>query len=586
MSDSDEKREPWEHVDFVTVTHTLNNDSPSSDDARRPTDATAVSTSFGTELGRASSNAFQTHLGQSLYETKSANYAERGMSFLTAIKLYPKAMAWSACLSLTIVMEGYGNALINSFFAFPQFQKDFGVGTSNWGYQIKVPWQTGLTSGAVSGEIIGLLFNGLFTDRIGYRKTILISIISFACFVFIAFFAINKEMLLAAQILVGIPWGVFQTLTTTYAAECLPTALRAYLTSSVNMCWLVGQVISLGVVRGFINVDNSWAYRTPFALQWVFAVPLAIVIAFAPESPWWLIRKERIKDARKVLLRLTRRNMEGFNVDETITMMRQTSAMERLTPGQNDDTSYLDCFKGTDLRRTEICCVVWMIQNLCGGALTGYAVYFFVQAGFTSERALDLSVGMYGLAIVAGIISWVLMRYFGRRTLYLAGCGGCMVVLLIGGAVGSGSYTDGVKWTMGGVIILLTFIYDLTIGPVCYSLVAEIPSARLRSKTVVLARVAYNICSITSNVLLPKMLSPVAWDWRGKACYLWAGTALLCLVWCWFRLPEPKGLTYLELNVFFSKKIDARKFSKLQANLNSRGYFEIGNPDAHMAWTT
>ena len=35
--------------------------------------------------------------------------------------------------------------------------------------------------------------------------------------------------------------GVFQTLSTTYAAEVMPVALRAYLTSNVNMCWLIGQ---------------------------------------------------------------------------------------------------------------------------------------------------------------------------------------------------------------------------------------------------------------------------------------------------------------------------------------------------------
>ena len=45
-------------------------------------------------------------------------------------------------------------------------------------------------------------------------------------------------MLLAGEILCGIPWGVFQTITTAYAAEVTPVALRPFLTTYVNLCWV------------------------------------------------------------------------------------------------------------------------------------------------------------------------------------------------------------------------------------------------------------------------------------------------------------------------------------------------------------
>lgn len=53
------------------------------------------------------------------------------------------------------------------------------------------------------------------------------------CFIFIPFFAQNLATLLAGEILQGIPWGVFQTMTTAYASEVCPVALRAYLTTYV-----------------------------------------------------------------------------------------------------------------------------------------------------------------------------------------------------------------------------------------------------------------------------------------------------------------------------------------------------------------
>lgn len=111
-----------------------------------------------------------------------------------------------------------------------------------------------------------------------------------------------------------------------------------------------------------VDRNDEWAYRIPYALQWMWPVPLIIGVAFAPESPWWLVRRGRIAEAKKSLLRLTSLNREtDFDADETIAMMTHTTALEeKITTG----ASYLDCFKGTDLRRTEIVCMVCSILGL------------------------------------------------------------------------------------------------------------------------------------------------------------------------------------------------------------------------------
>ena len=85
-------------------------------------------------------------------------------------------------------------------------------------------------------------------------------------------------------------------------------------------------------------------------------------------------------------------------------------------------------------------------------------------------------------------------------------------------------------------------------------------------KTVVLARNAYNIASIVANELNPPILNPSAWNLRGKGGFVWCGFCFLCLVWSYFRLPEPKGLSPAELDVLFERRISARKFSKFTAD--------------------
>lgn len=368
--------------------------------------------------------------------------------------------------------------------------------------------------------------------------------------------------------------GVFQTLSTTYAAEVMPVTLRAYLTSNVNMCWLIGQLCGVGVIRGLIHNESKWSYRIPFGLQWAFSLPILIGVLFAPESPWWLVRHEKIGEAKNSLLRLTTKSADpDFNADETVAMMQHTNEVEKYLNGGG--ISYLDCFKGTDLRRTEICCMVWCTQALCGSSMTGYAAYFYEQAGFNTANSFNLAVGMYGGAICAGVLAWVGMRRLGRRTLYLGGLVLSLIILSVTGCIGILKETNRTSWALGSMLIVLTAVYDFTVGPVCYVLVAEIPSSRLRVKTVVLARVAYNIISIITNVITPRMLNPSAWDWKGKSCFLFAGTTLVCLAWCWHRLPEPFGLTYMELDILFEKKAKASKFRQFQVNLASTGYFSL-----------
>jgi SP family general alpha glucoside:H+ symporter-like MFS transporter len=118
-------------------------------------------------------------------------------------------------------------------------------------------------------------------------------------FIFIPFFAQNLQTLLIGDILQGVPWGVFQTMTTAYASEVCPVALRAYLTTYVNLCWVFGQLIATGVLTSFLKRTDEWAYRSkwstfqttprayanaktivPFALQWMWPVPLLIGVLF------------------------------------------------------------------------------------------------------------------------------------------------------------------------------------------------------------------------------------------------------------------------------------------------------------------
>jgi MFS transporter, SP family, general alpha glucoside:H+ symporter len=164
---------------------------------------------------------------------KLATDKEHKMTLLQGIKLYPKAVGWSMLISLCIAMEGFDLCLLGVFFAMPQFTRKYGEQIADGSYQIPAPWQAGLSNGAVVGEIIGLTINGYVSEKFGYRYTVLACLTMITGFIAIFFTAQSVEVLQVAEILCGVPWGVFQTLTITYASEVCPVALRGYLTTWV-----------------------------------------------------------------------------------------------------------------------------------------------------------------------------------------------------------------------------------------------------------------------------------------------------------------------------------------------------------------
>ncbi|WEW58384.1 hypothetical protein PRK78_003852 [Emydomyces testavorans] len=499
---------------------------------------------------------------------KLATDKERKMTLLQGIKLYPKAVAWSLLISTCIVMEGYDISLVGNFYAFPQFNKKYGVQLADGSYQVPARWQAGLSNGAAVGEIIGLFINGWASERFGYRKTIMTCLAFLTAFISIFFTAQNVHSLLAAEILCGIPWGVFQTLTITYASEVCPVALRGYLTTYVNFCWGLGQLIGIGVIKSMLNREDEWAYRIPYGLQWMWPVPLFIGIAMAPESPWWLVRKGRVEDAKRSLLRLTSLNREtDFNADETIAMMVHTTALEeKITQG----ASYWDCFKGVNLRRTEIVCMVWAIQNLSGNSFSNYSTYFLQQAGLATKHAYSFAMGQYAINMVGVFGAWFLMTLgIGRRALYLYGLCGLCVMLLIMGFLGlvPRAHRDQGSLATGSMMIAWALIYQLSVGTVCYSLVSELSTRRLQIKTVVLGRNLYNIVAIICNVLTPYMLNPSAWDWGNYAGFFWGGICFLCIIYTFFRVPEPQGRSFAELDLLFERGVSARKFASTHVDV-------------------
>ncbi|WVF71044.1 hypothetical protein IAT40_005841 [Kwoniella sp. CBS 6097] len=470
---------------------------------------------------------------------------------------YKAGSWWSLTLSFALVMDGFYAITISSFYGQRQFQERFGeVLAPGQPKAISAAWQSGLHNGSSVGSIFGLVITSWAADKYGVRPCMLFFFIWLIAMNFISVFAVNLPMLLVGNTLASVGTGSFQTLTTTYASEVVPTVLRPYTTAWVCCAWGIGLTLSAGVIRACLGLNGDWAWRLPFALQWVWPPVLFIVTWFAPESPWNAVRRGRLDQARDALARLISNPTEE-DVDDNLAFIQHTTAMEKATTASS---TWWQCFKGTNLRRTEINIVTWVIQIFCGNGIVGYAVVFLQAAGFDDDQAFNLNIAIFACQIVGGVLSWWFMAKLGRATLYIGGQAGMFLCLVTIGVLGFVKQTDPVSLAVGILLIVSTLINLTTTGPVCYPIVAETPSGPLRNKTITIGRTGYLIAQILNNILTPRMISATEWNWAAKSGLFFAGTNLLLNIWSWFRLPETKGRTFGEIDLLFEHKVPARKF--------------------------
>lgn len=429
------------------------------------------------------------------------------------------------------------------------------------------------------GSLLGIFIASPLAARFGYQKATALMLVLSTLLVCIPIFAETVEVLMAGFLLQGVPWGVYQVISPAYASEVASLQLRPILTTWNNLCWVIGQLLASGVTKIFEGGKGDMSYRTPLTFHWFFCSALLIAVSFAPESPYWFLQKRRFDEARQAVRRLARKGSTD-RAEEKLALMQHTIQQEAsqdfldaaASPGNPHGLRgwlgrlQLGCIKGINRRRTEISSIAWLIQATCGASLISWAPKLFEAAGLPTSDALSVNIALPAAGIIGTLASWWLMRRAGRRIIYLLGL--ITMTVLLAGCGGSHYMPKVGGWATGGILVVYTAVYDLTIGPVCYSIVSEIPSIRYRTVTLAIARGIYLLAGVANHVLTPKMLGTeeTAWKWGARAAFLYAGCCLLGAIYTYYRLPETSGLSARELDILFRSKVSARRFSSAKAS--------------------
>lgn len=258
----------------------------------------------------------------------------------------------------------------------------------------------------------------------------------------------------------------------------------------------VGPFTATAIIDRTQDLNSHWAYKAVFTAQFGVAGIAAVLVWFVPESPVWLMRIGNDFKARRSLFRLG--YMQTLEVDTEITRIR--NALDKEIQDGGVCTSYLECFRRSDLRRTIISVMPLAIQALGGQFFFAFYFAYYTQlVGYSVHDSFHLQFIQYAFVIIANVCSWYLVEKLGRRALTIYGTLALTVVMILCGGLGIIGSPIAIKGTVA-TFILYGFFFNVGIGATGFTILCEVASYRLRGKTIALG---ISLQHLVSDLCLP-----------------------------------------------------------------------------------
>jgi MFS transporter, SP family, arabinose:H+ symporter len=387
-------------------------------------------------------------------------------------------------------------------------------------------------------------FGGWLSDRLGRKKTLLFAAGLFGVSAIGTALPRNIVEFNVFRILGGFGVGAACIVSPMYIAEVAPPAIRGRLVLLTQVANVVGEIFSY-LVAYYLSFSGNW--------RWMFGstvVPVACftgALLFVPESPRWLMQKNRGQEAFDILNRIDGEQSAHAEMTAIRASLVEKSCRlkDLLMPG---------------IRIALLIAIgLAVFQQLDGvTVLIFYAPVIMQQAGFpqASEAIrVTMIIGIWNLICTFAAV-WLIDRV-GRRPLLLYGTLG-----MAGGLTAMGIFFH--LHITGPVVPLVMMIavaaYVMSMAPVAWLIMSEIFPNHMRGKGMAVASTALWIASFGGNFLFPLITdySEKHYGSAASAFWLFAVVCLVTFVFCWWLVPETKGRSLEEIGQSWSAAADTR----------------------------
>ena len=428
-------------------------------------------------------------------------------------------------------------------------------------------------------SIFGALLSPIVTDRFGRRATFATAAVAFVVGCLGMATSSSFERLMVGRCIVGLGVGVGEAIDPMYIAEIAPTEIRGYLVSWAEAGVAVGVVLGfsssllmyaleeMGLFEAFedgiTNNDASSSYHTEWRIMLVLGtiLPTVMLILLAakviPESPRWLLAKDRETEARRVLETIyppshdDDDNNNNNSVDKIVHEIQDSLTLEQ-EAAQAVGWEGILCRPSPAVRRMLIVGVgISIIQQACGiDSIMFYLMFVIQESGIKSELGQIVALMLLGTVKLAFVVVGAkLFDRVGRRPLLLMSLVGCAASL----AFVSLMFASDSQVSKILIVVALGFylaFFSSGLGPGNWVVVSEVFATSIRAKAMMVAILPNRI---TATIMASTFLSLAdALTWPGFFLIL-AGVCLGGAVFLFVYLPETKGRSLEEMSLYFAE---------------------------------
>lgn len=383
-----------------------------------------------------------------------------------------------------------------------------------------------VTSVVLAGAVIGAAAGGTLADRLGRRKTVLLSAGIFAAGAIGTALSPSLPVLIAGRIVVGMGIGAASFTAPLYVSELAPPSVRGSLVSLNQLAVTIGIVVSYLVDFAFSDIQG---WRWMFGLAAIPALILGTGMFFLPDSPRWLVGRGKSNQAHKILKRIRVTNQvqdELGNIKES--EKKQTGKWAELLLPMVRPALIV----GVGLA---------ILQQVTGiNTVIYYAPTIFQAAGFKSANvAILATVGVGVVNVLMTMVAIWLVDRSGRRPLLLAGISGMILSLgVLGLAFQLPNLTAFLGWIAVGSLIVYVGSFAIGLGPVFWLLISEIYPLKIRGLAMSVATIANwgaNLLVALTFLTLIQVLG------RPGTFWLYGFLGVGAWLFAYFLVPETKG---------------------------------------------
>ena len=439
---------------------------------------------------------------------------------------------------------------------------------------------TVIQGAVVSCYELGCFFGALFAlfrgDRFGRKPIIMTGAVIIILGVLISVTTFRDHWALGqfviGRVITGLGNGLNTATIPIWQSEMSRAENRGRLVTFEGSMIAGGTLIAYWLDFGLSFVNSSIQWRFPVAFQIVFALLLLTGVTNLPESPRWLVSKNRKDEAMEVLSKLKGVSVDSNEVHAEITVVQD--AVQRFLQSQ---VGFKDLFSGgrtQHFQRMVIGASTQFFQQFTGcNAAIYYSTVLFETTIFSGQRRLSLILGGVFATVYAlfTIPAFFLIDTFGRRNLFLVGALGQGVSFLISFACLINPTAENAKGAAVGIFLFIAF-FAFTILPLPWIYPPEINPMRTRT-----IATAISTCTNWITNFAVVMFTPIFMDTSAWGTYLFFTIMnFLFVPIIFFFYPETAGRSLEEIDIIFAKAhADGCQAWKVAATLPKLSFEEI-----------